>query len=267
MSTQPITVSVGDLAATLIKEADFRFTGTLTRRNWLNWLPTARAYIRKGGRGHLLDLFDVEMHTVILHNLGQTDAAAVRQAGNEEFIGNMTRALLPRTMLEVIRELKSLSLGQTDSLGKYIGTFDLIVVGLAENTRPSDERMVEIFIEGIEHKTLKKLMKEVAPRTLADAYAKALENARIIQTANEVIIINGAESLENKLVEKIKNEVSVIEGAKELENKHIEKITGEISRIEKNMLSETTFWGFINLMILIIIFMMFFIFINENKNK
>lgn len=187
MSTtnQPITVSVGDLAATLIKEADFRFTGPLTRRNWLNWLPTARAYIRKGGRGHLLDLFDVEMHAVIILKLGQTEAA-VRQAGNEEFMGNLTRVLLPRTMLEVIQELKSLSLGPTDSLGKYIGTFDLIVVGLAENTRPSDERMVEIFIEGIEHETLKKLMKEVAPRTLADAYAKALENCRIIKATNEV---------------------------------------------------------------------------------
>lgn len=143
--------------------------------NWKLWTPVAEEYIKKGETGHLLDLIDPRKHTVIFMKLFRTEEI-VRTWSNQVFLDEMTRVLRPISHYQVMYELKKLKeICWRDTLYDYIGSFQLIMSGVEDNVRPSEAEAVGIFFDGlnIDRKTM--FFEGTFPKTLADAYERAIE--------------------------------------------------------------------------------------------
>ena len=138
-TTGSTSVPMAELAAVLLDERKFRFVGQLTRQDWLRWVPTARAYLRKGGKGLLLDLLDVKEHRVV-SSLLKKPLLEVERMANDEFLQAMGEALLPADAHEVLSSLQRIKMAASAdtraNLCDFLGAFELVLTDLPARITP-----------------------------------------------------------------------------------------------------------------------------------
>ena len=197
MSRNTNTTSVQDVASALLDERKFKYVGRLTRHDWVRWMPTARAYIRKGGRGLLLDLIDLTHHRMICTLLRKT-AMEVEGMSNDEFIKAMDVAFLPLSVHEVLTELAAVKMANGDlraSVGEYIGEYDVILKDLPDSVRPPAKGIIKVFVRGLQDDALRRLVNESEPETVQAATEAAL---RSIDALRQARLLVGPESKEKQ---------------------------------------------------------------------
>ncbi len=182
--------SVQDVASALLDERKFRFNGKLTRHDWVRWMPVARSYIRKGGKGLLLDLIDVTHHRMIC-TLLRKSATEVENLSNDEFIKGMDVALLPLSAHEVLLELAGVKLSVGDlraCVGEYIGEYDVILKDLPDQIKPPAKGIVKLFLKGLSgDDSLRKLVAEGEPETFAAAVEACLKAVDVLRQARMLV--------------------------------------------------------------------------------
>lgn len=182
--------NLAELAAILLDERKFRFEGRLSREDWIRWLPTARSYLRKGGKGLLLDLMDVSCHRALSGLLRRT-AREIEQLSNEEFIAEVTKALLPQNTQEVIAELQKVRMTLNEdlraSVSEYVGAFEMVLMDLPKELTPPVKRVVRLFIEGLTDETLRNLVRDMEPETLVDAIDGTYKMAEELRQARSLL--------------------------------------------------------------------------------
>jgi hypothetical protein len=182
--------SVQDVASALLDEKKFRFNGKLTRHDWVRWMPLARSYIRKGGKGLLLDLIDVTHHRMIC-TLLRKSAVELENMSNDEFIRGMDIALLPASAHEVLLELAAVKLGQGDlraCVGEYIGEYDVILKDLPDQIKPPAKGIVRLFLKGlVVDEPLRRLVAEGEPETFAAVAEASLKAVDVLRQARMLV--------------------------------------------------------------------------------
>lgn len=178
------------MAAVLIDDRKYKFVGELTRKEWLKYQPTVRAYLRKGGKGLVLDLLDVSQHRQVARLL-KKDPADVEKLSNEEFVAAITAALLPYDVHEVVSMLGKIRMARSEDLrvavGNYINDYELVLMDLPGQLQPPAKRVVKLFIEGLSDPILAGLVMEAEPEAFLKAQEVALAGIQSIRQARLIL--------------------------------------------------------------------------------
>jgi hypothetical protein len=177
----------------MIDDSKYMFHGAmLTRVAWEQYQPTFKAYLRKRGPSHLLDLIPIRMHTIVALRV-KRPLDAIEKLSSEELNKLIIASLLPSDAHEVISILKGIQWKMTTvdditpSFFEYTLEYDALLSPLPEHLKPTDKTLVKLYVGGIRDAVVRNLLYEEGADTYSELKEMALAVVEKVASARKLL--------------------------------------------------------------------------------
>jgi hypothetical protein len=183
-------IATAEVISALIKEP---MLVTLSKAAWQAFLPLFKQYTRKGGKTHLCELIDINLHSTIL--LRSKTKGVLTDLSDNEVMGLIQKIFLPADSHETIFLLSQIRMSDSrqlseDQLCEYVNSYELILKDLPRELIPREKRVVKQFIAGIDNKLVRSNLLELELDSFAEAREESLVIVRDILVAQKRLRMN-----------------------------------------------------------------------------